>query len=66
MLAPNGFEHPPADAHEPAVQQDQEPRSPHRRRAAIDQRRRPAPPTRKQACLVPLARATHARDALRA
>jgi hypothetical protein len=64
ILAPETFERPLADAPEPATPPDREPRAPHRRQAAIERQRRPAPPKREQTCVAPLTRAAHARDAL--
>jgi hypothetical protein len=40
-------------------------RHPHRRGAAIDRRRRPAPPQPEQSCVMPLTRAAQARETLR-
>jgi hypothetical protein len=67
MLAPDAFEHTPAEASPVEARTSEAQRHPHRRPPAVERRRRPAPPTPEQACLTPLTRAgrTRAADALR-
>jgi hypothetical protein len=68
MLAPDAIE-PTRDgdpADRAARERDTTPAThPHRRSAAIDRSRRPAPPQPAQRCLTPLTRAARAREALR-
>ncbi|MGN6187326.1 MAG: hypothetical protein ACTHOE_00360 [Conexibacter sp.] len=61
MLAPDTFERPSdeeASTGEATVH-------PHRRAAAVDRRRRPAPPRPDQTCLAPITRAAREREASR-
>jgi hypothetical protein len=66
MLAPDAFEAAsnhgaPADVATTSQPAPDAPH-PHRRRPAVDRRRRPAPPKHEQACLTPLTRAARDRD----
>jgi hypothetical protein len=67
MLAPEAFDQPAGGDASTAHTHSDEGATyhPHRRGAAIERRRRPAPPTPEQSCLAPLTRAARAREAQR-
>ncbi|HEX7290716.1 MAG TPA: hypothetical protein VF250_06250 [Conexibacter sp.] len=66
MLAPKAFDRPHDDPSRARERVDEAtPRRPHRRGAAIERRRRPAPPQPEQACVAPLTRAGRARETVR-
>jgi hypothetical protein len=66
MLAPEAFERSPDEAVAADERHAETARHPHRRTAAIERRRRPAPQQPEQACVAPLTRAGRAREAQRA